>query len=168
MSEAEKVGEMEQRVIAMILEARLRIERASEMALEVREQGDLGPTRRQQALEEVVAPSRTRVTELLRDARDGIRGGWGVGVGGIGTPTRPWDQGLSPSGIAAQNDMLGYIDSAARVFAVDLQLLESGEASSAEAAAEREAAAVEVAAYEESHAAPEGVVAAADRVSMSR
>lgn len=169
MNEENLVAETRQRVIAMILEARLRIESANEIAQEVRAQEEeLGPTRSQAALDEITSEARKRVTELVRDARHGVRGGWGVGVGGIGTPTQPWDQGLSPRGLAARDAMLGYIGSAKSVFVVDLAALETGEAPSAEAAAERDAAAAEVAAYEDAHPAPEGVSSARDRLPTTR
>lgn len=166
MSEAMRVEETRQRVISMILEARARIEGAVEGAREIRSRGDLDSTRKEQALEEVVTPARTRTTQLVRDAREGVRGGWHVGAGGIGLPVRPWDRGLSEQGLAARDAMLGYVDAAARVFAVDLEELETGEAPTSEAVTKRDAAAAEVAAYEDAH--PESVVGARDRVSMSR
>lgn len=166
MSEENLVAETRQRVIAMMLEARTLIRAQADKVREIREQEDLGPTRRQQALEEVVTPASTRTTELVRDARLGVRGGWGVGAGGVGTPTRPWDQGLSPQGLEARDGMLQYIDAAERVFTVELEELGAppGEAPSAEAVADRDAAAAEVASYEEMHPAPAGVAAAEDRL----
>lgn len=159
---------MRQQVIAKIIEARVRIEQQSAKAQEIRAGEDLGPQRKQQALDEVTGEARTRVTQLIRDARYGARGGWSVGAGGIGLPVRAWDEGLSPQGLAARDAMLGYIDAAERVISVELEELEAGEAPSAEAAASRSAAAAEVASFEEAHSAPAGVAPAGDRLPTIR
>ena len=163
MTEEMRVEETRQRVIAMVGEARARIEKAKRQAGEIRAREDLGAERKQSALDEVVAEASARAEQAVRDARHGVKGGWVVGTGGVGTPVKSWDEGLSEEGLAARDAMLGYLDQAERVLGVDLEELETGEAPSASASAERDAAAAEVSAYEAAHPAPAGVAPARDR-----
>jgi hypothetical protein len=178
------VQEKRQQVIGMVAEARARIELAAERAGAIRApegtsedplmQGRaperLTPERKRQALDEVVSEARTRVTQLIRGAREALSGGV-VGATASeagGTPVRPWQEGLSASDREAYPGMVEYLDSAERAFSVDLDELEAGEALPAAVVAERGAAAEEVASYEEGHADPAGVVPGRDRWSTLR
>lgn len=75
-------------------------------------------------LEDIAANARTRATKLLWDVRYKVRGGWVGGGGGLGPPVRHWDESLSPQGIVACDEMLGYIDAAQRGITVYLEELE--------------------------------------------
>lgn len=165
MSERDRIEEKRQQVIGMVTEARARLERQKDKAREIRAREDLDPAREAQTLEEVTTEARSRVTQLIRDARHGVLGGWVVGASGIGTPVRSWHEpGLSDQGLGARDEMLRYIDAAERAFNVELEELVTGEAPSASpAAAERDAALADAAAYEAAHPAPAGVPSPRDR-----
>lgn len=163
MSEETRVVEdREQQVIARVTEAQARLLLQAARAQGIRARTDLSDAHRGSALGEVVTEARSRVAQLIRDARGDI-GGHVVGVGGVGTPVRNWQEGLSETGRAAIAAMTSYINSAERVFEVALEELATGEAPSTEASAERDAAAAELGSYEEAHSAPAVVAAARDR-----
>lgn len=171
MTEAQLVEEIRQRVIGMVTEARSRFEQLAERAAEIRGWAE-GPepwrtTHKQTALGEVTQEARDVTTQAIREARAGVSGGWVVGREGIGTRVQAWHRDLSSQGLAARDSMLDYVAAAELVFEVDVEELVTGEAPVAARASERDtaaaAAAAELAAYEESHPAPEAIVPARSR-----
>lgn len=159
------IEDRQQQVIGRITEARARLSKQAERAEEVRTREDLSDAHKQAALDEIIVEASTRVRHLIRDARGDISSGHVVGASGGGTPIRSWHEGLSADGLQAVSAMAAYIDAAELVFDVDLFQLETGEAPSTRAAADRDTAArEEVAAFEDAHSAPpEGVPSARDR-----